>query len=119
MINVLIVEVFAVSTFQWAEEVLSDPAVSDAPKDAADMVRHIRADESPHVEYLRTALSETFGAHADCRGRQPAQRPRDRSRPDRRSLNLILRQRREERRAQMHASIRAGGEGNRGRCRRA
>ena len=58
MTNVLIIEVFAVSTFQWAEEVLSDPDVSDAPKDASDMVRYIRADESPHVEYLRTALSE-------------------------------------------------------------
>ena len=58
MVNVLAIEVFAASTFSWAEEVLSDPEVSDAPDDAADLVRFIRADEAPHVEYLRTALSE-------------------------------------------------------------
>jgi hypothetical protein len=58
MVNVLAIEVFAASTFAWAEEVLSDPEVSDAPKEAADLVRYIRSDESPHIEYLRTALSE-------------------------------------------------------------
>ncbi len=58
MVNVLAIEVFAASTFAWAEEVLSDPEVSDAPDDAANLVRFIRSDESPHVEYLRTALSE-------------------------------------------------------------
>ena len=58
MVNVLAIEVFAASTFAWAEAVLSDPAVSDAPQEAADLVRFIRSDESPHVEYLRTALSE-------------------------------------------------------------
>lgn len=58
MVNVLAIEVFAASTFAWAEEVLSDPEVSDAPREAADLVRFIRSDESPHVEYLRTALSE-------------------------------------------------------------
>jgi hypothetical protein len=58
MTNVLAIEVFAASTFAWAEEILSDPEVSDAPVDAANLVRYIRSDESPHVEYLRTALSE-------------------------------------------------------------
>ncbi|HEY6419533.1 MAG TPA: hypothetical protein VIX59_11055 [Candidatus Binataceae bacterium] len=58
MVNVLAIEVFAMSTFAWAEEVLSDPSVSDAPVEAANLVRYIRSDESPHVEYLRTALSE-------------------------------------------------------------
>jgi hypothetical protein len=58
MVNVLAIEVFAASTFEWAENVLSDPEVSDAPDDAANLVRFIRSDESPHVEYLRTALSE-------------------------------------------------------------
>ncbi len=58
MANVLAIEVFAASTFAWAEEILSDPEVSDAPIDAANLVRFIRSDESPHVEYLRTALSE-------------------------------------------------------------
>jgi hypothetical protein len=58
MVNVLAIEVFAASTFAWAEEILSDPEVSDAPIDAANLVRYIRSDEAPHVEYLRTALSE-------------------------------------------------------------
>ena len=58
MANVLAIEVFAAATFLWAEEILSDPEVSDAPKQAADLVRFIRSDEAPHVEYLRTALSE-------------------------------------------------------------
>ena len=37
---------------------LSDPHVSAAPEAAGAMIDHIRVDESPHVEYLRTALSE-------------------------------------------------------------
>jgi hypothetical protein len=58
MVQVLVVEVFAMGTFAWGEALLSDPEVSAAPKQAADLVRFIRSDESPHVEYLRTALSE-------------------------------------------------------------
>ena len=58
MANVLIVEVFAEGTFQWGMDVLSDPEVSAAPQVAGDMVRHIQRDEKPHVDYLRTALSE-------------------------------------------------------------
>ena len=58
MVDVLAIEVFAASTFEWAEAVLSDPEISDAPEDAANLVRYIRSDEAPHVEYLRTGLSE-------------------------------------------------------------
>lgn len=58
MVQVLVVEVFAMGTFAWGEALLSDPELSAAPKEAADLVRFIRSDESPHVEYLRTALSE-------------------------------------------------------------
>jgi hypothetical protein len=58
MVDVLAIEVFAASTFAWAESVLSDPEISDAPADAANLVRYIRSDEAPHVEYLRTGLSE-------------------------------------------------------------
>jgi hypothetical protein len=58
MANVLVVEVFAEGTFQWGIDVLSDPEVSAAPEVAGGMVRNIQADEKPHVEYLRTALSE-------------------------------------------------------------
>jgi hypothetical protein len=58
MANVLVVEVFAEGTFQWGIDVLSDPEVSAAPEVAGGMVRNIQSDERPHVEYLRTALSE-------------------------------------------------------------
>ncbi len=58
MAQVLAVEVFATGTFDWGESVLSDAEVSAAPEEAAALVRYIRSDESPHVEYLRTALTE-------------------------------------------------------------
>ena len=58
MAQVLVVEVFAEGTFQWGIDLLSDPEVSAEPERAGDMVRFIQSDESPHVEYLRTALSE-------------------------------------------------------------
>jgi hypothetical protein len=58
MAQVLAVEVFATRTFDWGVQVLSDPEISAEPVRAADMVRYIRSDENPHVEYLRTALSE-------------------------------------------------------------
>jgi hypothetical protein len=61
MARVLVVEVFAEGTFQWGIELLSDPEVSAEPERAGAMVRYVRADESPHVEYLRTALSELRG----------------------------------------------------------
>jgi hypothetical protein len=62
MVNVLVIEVFAADTFRWAEAVLGDPEVSVRPREAAAMVGYIRADEAPHVEYLRTALSELRAA---------------------------------------------------------
>jgi len=111
MTNVLIVEVFAASTFQWAEDVLSDPEVSDAPKDAADMVRNIRADESPHVEYLRTALSEIsartlIGEDGSAHnGHEVVQGLIGRS------LKAVMHQRGAARREQIHASIRASAKG--------
>jgi hypothetical protein len=58
MANVCVVEIFAEGTFQWGVDLLSDPEVSARPHEAGDMVRHIQSDEKPHVEYLRTALSE-------------------------------------------------------------
>src|SRR5215470_7983078 len=61
MVNVLVIEVFAADTFHWAETVLGDPEVSARPQEAAAMVGYIRSDETPHVEYLRTALSELRG----------------------------------------------------------
>jgi hypothetical protein len=58
MINLLFIEVSAFHTFAWAEEVLSDDDVVGGDGDAAELVRCIRADETPHVDYLRTALTE-------------------------------------------------------------
>ena len=58
MAQVLVVEIFAEGTFAWGVALLSDPEVSAKPKEAGDLVRHIQSDERPHVEYLRTALSE-------------------------------------------------------------
>ncbi len=52
------IEVFAEGTFQWGIDVLSDPEVSAAPEVAGAMVSYIKSDEKPHVDYLRTALSE-------------------------------------------------------------
>jgi hypothetical protein len=58
MISILFIEISAFHTFAWAETVLSDPdLVADADA-AAEIVRCIRADETPHVDYLRTALTE-------------------------------------------------------------
>jgi len=111
MTNVLIIQVFATSTFKWAEEVLSDAEVSDAPKEASDMIRFIRSDESPHVEYLRTALSEISARTligddgTEMSGHEAVQNLMNRS------LRFIIRQRREERREQLHASIRSAAKG--------
>ena len=111
MMNVLIIEVFAASTFKWAEEVLSDAEVSDAPKEASDMIRYIRSDESPHVEYLRTALSEITARTLIAEdGKEVPGCEAVRTLMDR-SLRFIIRQRREERREQLHASIRAAAKG--------
>lgn len=58
MANVLVIEIFAANTFDWGQELLSDREVSADPEGAGAMVSYIRSDENPHVEYLRTALSE-------------------------------------------------------------
>jgi hypothetical protein len=58
MVSLLFIEVSAFHTFAWAEAVLSDSDLVAGDGAAADLVRYVRADESPHVEYLRTALTE-------------------------------------------------------------
>jgi hypothetical protein len=58
MANVMVVEIFAEDVFEWAKQLLGDPEVSADPTGAPALVAHIQADEKPHVEYLRTALSE-------------------------------------------------------------
>jgi hypothetical protein len=58
MVRVLFIEISAFHTFAWAEEWMSDTALVAGDGEAARLVSFIRADESPHVGYLRTALSE-------------------------------------------------------------
>ena len=58
MVGLLFIEVSAFHTFAWAEEVLADTGLVAGDGRAADLVRYIRADETPHVDYLRTALTE-------------------------------------------------------------
>ncbi len=58
MIGLLFIEVSAFHAFAWAEEVLADRTLVDGDGRAAELVRCIRADETAHVDYLRTALTE-------------------------------------------------------------
>lgn len=58
MLRVLFIEISAFHTFRWAETWLSDPDLVAGEGEAARLVSYIRADETPHVEYLRTALTE-------------------------------------------------------------
>jgi hypothetical protein len=58
MVRVLLIEVQAFHTFAWAEEWLADPDLVAGDGAAAELVSHIRADETPYVGYLRTALTE-------------------------------------------------------------
>ena len=58
MLRVLFVEIKAFHVCAWAEELLDDRDLVAGDGAAARLVSHIRADETPHVEYLRTSLSE-------------------------------------------------------------
>jgi hypothetical protein len=58
MIRVLFIEVSAFHTFRWAEAWLSDPDLVAGDGAAGQLVSYIRADETPHVAYLATALTE-------------------------------------------------------------
>lgn len=58
MLNVLFIEISAFHVFAWAEELLADDQLVSGDGGAARLVTYIRQDETPHVEYLKTALSE-------------------------------------------------------------
>ncbi len=58
MVRVLFIEIQAFHTFAWAEAWLSDPKLVAGEGEAARLVGYIRADETPHVGYLKTALTE-------------------------------------------------------------
>jgi hypothetical protein len=58
MARLLLIEISAFHTFAWAEEVLSDTDLVAGDGEAARLVSYIRSDETPHVAYLKTTLSE-------------------------------------------------------------
>ena len=58
MIGILLIEISAFHTFAWAEAVLADTELAAGDGAAARIVAYIRQDETPHVEYLKTALTE-------------------------------------------------------------
>jgi hypothetical protein len=58
MTRLLLIEISAFHTFAWAEELLDDPDLVAGDGEAARLVAYIRADETPHVEYLKTVLTE-------------------------------------------------------------
>jgi hypothetical protein len=58
MVGLLFIELSAFHTFAWAEAVLSDCDLVAGDGEAARIVSYVRADEAPHVEYLKAALTE-------------------------------------------------------------
>lgn len=58
MAGLLLIEISAFHTFAWAEELLADTGLVAGDGAACRLVSYIRADETPHVEYLKTTLSE-------------------------------------------------------------
>jgi hypothetical protein len=58
MIGLLLIEISAFHGFRWAEAVLSDTELVAGDGEAARVVSFIRSDETPHVAWLQTALSE-------------------------------------------------------------
>jgi len=58
MAGLLLIEISAFHTFAWAESLLADPDLVAGDGEGARLVSYVRADETPHVEYLKTVLSE-------------------------------------------------------------
>jgi hypothetical protein len=58
MLGLLFIELSAFHTFAWAEEVLSDTDLVAGDGEAARIVSYVRRDETPHVEYLKAAITE-------------------------------------------------------------
>ena len=58
MTRLLLIEISAFHLFAWAETLLADDELVAGDGEAARLVSFIRSDETPHVEYLRTVLSE-------------------------------------------------------------
>lgn len=58
MISLLFIEISAFHAFNWAQTILDDTDRVAGDGAAGDIIGHIRADETPHVAYLKTVLTE-------------------------------------------------------------
>jgi hypothetical protein len=58
MARLLLIEISAFHTFAWAEELLADTSLVAGEGASARLISYVRTDETPHVEYLKTTLSE-------------------------------------------------------------
>ena len=58
MVRLLFIEISAFHSFAWAEALLADDDLVAGDGEGAALISYGRADETPHVEYLRTVLSE-------------------------------------------------------------
>jgi hypothetical protein len=58
MIGLLFIEISAFHAFAWAQTILDDTDLVAGDGTAGDMIGHIRADETPHVAYIKTVLTE-------------------------------------------------------------
>jgi hypothetical protein len=58
LVRLLLIEIAAFHAFAWAEEVLGDAELCAGEGEAARIVSYIRTDETPHVEYIKTVLTE-------------------------------------------------------------
>ena len=79
MIRILFVDAEAFHVFVFAESLFADPDLVAGDGEAARLVACIRADETPHVDYLRTSLTEDARPDVpDHRGGPSARFRRDR-----------------------------------------
>jgi len=58
MIGLLLIEISAFHGFRWAQAVLADTDLCAGEGEAARIIGYISSDETPHVAWLQTALSE-------------------------------------------------------------
>lgn len=58
MTSLLFIEIQAFHALAWAEAVLSDTERVAGDGEAGRIISYIRADETPHVAYLKTVLTE-------------------------------------------------------------
>lgn len=58
MISLLFIEISAFHAFEWAQTILDDTDRVAGDGAPGEIIGHIRADETPHVDYLKTVITE-------------------------------------------------------------